>query len=33
MGSTYCRRISKLMVGETTQEVLMHADMPLFLSQ
>ena len=33
MGSTYRGRIAKLMVGETTQEVLMHADMPLFLSQ
>jgi len=33
MGSTYRGRIAKLMLGETTQEVLMHADMPLFLSQ
>jgi len=33
MGSTYRGRIAKLMLGETTQEVLIHADMPLFLSQ
>jgi len=33
MGSTYRSRIAKVMLGETTQEVLMHAEMPLFLSQ
>jgi nucleotide-binding universal stress UspA family protein len=33
MGSTSRGRIAKLMVGETALEVLMNADVPLFLSQ
>ena len=33
MGCTYRGRTAKLTLGETTQEVLMHADMPLFFSQ
>jgi nucleotide-binding universal stress UspA family protein len=33
MGSTYRSRIRKVVMGPTTQEALMHAGMPLFLSQ
>lgn len=33
MGSTYRSRIRKIVMGATTQEALMHAGMPLFLSQ
>jgi nucleotide-binding universal stress UspA family protein len=33
MGATYRRRIAKLVMGPTTLEVLMHAGLPLFLSQ
>jgi nucleotide-binding universal stress UspA family protein len=33
MGSTFRSRILKLVMGPTTQEALMHAGMPLFLSQ
>jgi nucleotide-binding universal stress UspA family protein len=33
MGSTFRSRIRKLVMGPTTQEALMHAGTPLFLSQ
>jgi nucleotide-binding universal stress UspA family protein len=33
MGSTSHSRIAKLVMGETVLEALMHADIPLFLSQ
>ena len=33
MGSAYRSRIRKIVMGGTTQEALMHAGMPLFLSQ
>jgi len=33
MGSTFRSRIRKIVMGPTTQEALMHAGMPLFLSQ
>jgi nucleotide-binding universal stress UspA family protein len=33
MGSTYRSRLRKIVIGPTTEEALMHAGMPLFLSQ